>query len=91
MSYTAYDMTTRVNARLDDDLSRALDRYRQRTGLTVTEVLERALERFLELDEPERSPLQVFKATGFIGVEKGPADLAREAKQHLTASLEKKR
>lgn len=57
----------------------------------MTEVLERALESYLFREQPARSALEVMTEAGFVGVARGPEDLAQNAKAHLRESLEKKR
>ena len=84
-------MSSRINARIDDQLFEAIGRLRSRTGLSVTEVLERALESYLSREEPSRSALDVMTEAGFVGVARGPKDLARNTKAYLRESLEKKR
>lgn len=82
-------MTTRINARLDDELAAKLEVIRRRTGQTLTAIVEAALEAYVAR-ETTSDALKVFEANGFVGVSRGPADLARKAKKHLKASLEKR-
>ena len=91
VSYKSYDMSTRINARIDDELSQRLDELRQRSGQTLTEIIEAAIRSWTTEKLGERpSAAKVFASTGFIGSGKGPRDLARNAKQYLTESLVKK-
>ncbi len=84
-------MSTRINARIDDELSRRVDELRRRTGQTVTEVIEAALQAWTRDQTAERpSAAEVFASTGFVGSGKGPRDLARNAKKHLSESLARK-
>lgn len=91
LSYDVYDMSTRINARLDDELSRQLEELRERTGQTRTEIIEAALRAWTK-EHLERRPsaAEVFNSTGFIGSGEGPRDLARNSKKYLTESLKRK-
>ena len=84
-------MSTRINARIDDELGRQLDELRRRTGQTATEIIEAAL-RAWATEHLEQRPLaaKIFASTGFVGSGQGPVDLARNAKRHLTQSLKRK-
>jgi hypothetical protein len=91
VSYALYDMTTRINARIDADLSRQLDELRRRSGQTLTEIVEAALRAWTHEQLQKRpSAAEVFASTGFIGSGAGPRDLARNAKKYLAESLERK-
>lgn len=91
MSYVVYDMSTRINARIDDELGRQLDELRRRSGQTLTEIIEAAIRAWTRDQLGERpSAAEVFASTGFIGSGKGPRDLARNSKKHLTESLKRK-
>jgi Arc/MetJ family transcription regulator len=71
-------MSTRINARIDDELARQLEELRQRTGQTLVEAALRARVRE-QLGRPSAS--EIFAATGFIGSGAGPRDLARSSKK----------
>lgn len=83
-------MSTRINARIDDDLARELERLRRRSGQTLTEIIEAALRAWTKVESRETGPLQAFVSTGFIGSGRGPRDLARNSKKYLRESLERK-
>lgn len=81
-------MTTRINARLDDELAEKVEEIRRRTGMTVTEIVEAALAAWTERVAKARpGPLQAFEAAGFIGAARGEKGLARNAKRELTRAL----
>jgi hypothetical protein len=82
-------MSTRINARIDDELARQLDELRQRTGQTLTEIIEAAIRAWTR-EQITRSPAEIFTSTGFIGSGEGPRDLARNSKKYLTESLKRK-
>jgi hypothetical protein len=84
-------MTTRINARLDDELAAKIDEIRRRTGMTLTQIVETALKDWSER-EGRGAPgaLSAFEAAGFVGSGRGPVDLARNAKAELTRSLKTK-
>lgn len=84
-------MSTRINARIDPQLSRQLDELRKLTGQTLTEIIEAALTAWTRKKlGKHRSPETVFTSYGFIGSGVGPRDLARNAKSHLLDSLKGK-
>lgn len=91
LSYTVYDMSTRINARLDPELAARVDELRRQTGMSLTEIVEAALLAWTEQQAASVSrPARAFAAAGFIGVGKGPRNLARNAKQALAQSLKSK-
>ena len=84
-------MSTRINARIDDELSRQLDELRRRSGQTLTQIIEAAIRAWTREQLGKRpSAAQVFASTGFLGSGEGPRDLARNTKKHLTESLKRK-
>ncbi|MDP1827985.1 MAG: ribbon-helix-helix domain-containing protein [Archangium sp.] len=84
-------MSTRINARIDDELSRQLEELRRRSGQTLTEVIEAAIRAWTQEQLGKRpSAAEVFASTGFIGSGDGPRDLARNAKKYLSESLKRK-
>lgn len=84
-------MSTRINARIDDDLARQLDELRRRSGQTLTEIIEAAIRAWTREQQGKRpSPAEIFASTGFIGSGEGPRDLARNSKKYLTDSLKRK-
>ena len=84
-------MSTRINARIDDELSRQLEELRRRSGKTLTEVIEAALRAWTRDQLGRRlSAAEVFASTGFVGSGEGPRDLARNSKKYLTESLKRK-
>lgn len=84
-------MSTRINARLDEQLSQQLEELRRRTGQTITEIIEEALRAWTKEQLGKRpSAAEVFTATGFIGSGEGPPDLGRNSKKYLTQSLKRK-
>lgn len=91
LSYTVYDMSNRINARLDPELAARVDELRRQTGMTLTEIVEAALLAWTEQQATSASrPARAFAAAGFIGCGKGPRNLARNAKQALAQSLKSK-
>lgn len=91
MSYVMYDaMSTRINARIDDQLAQELDELRRRTGQTLTEIIEAAIRAWTREQIKRPSPAEIFASTGFIGSGSGPRDLARNSKKYLTESLKRK-
>jgi hypothetical protein len=80
----------RVNARLDEELSRKVAYVREQTGESVTGVLKRAIELYYERVKQQRSPAEALRASGFIGCAEGPRDLSSRYKEELARSLGRK-
>lgn len=85
-------MTTahRLNARLDRDLARKLDEIKLRSGMSTTEVLRAALERYYESENAPLTPADVLEEAGFVGCIAGPRDLSTTYKTKLARSLRSK-
>jgi hypothetical protein len=84
-------MSSRINARLDDDLAAQLEELRRLTGKTLTELVEAALRAYCaQLGQAPKAPYEVFRKSGFIGTGRGPRHLARDYKRELTKSLGRK-
>lgn len=74
----------RINARLDSELSPKIRFLTKTTGLTVTEIVKKALTVFYEQIRGERTePLLALRKAGFIGCASGPQDLSRHYKKAL--------
>ncbi|MBL8923618.1 MAG: CopG family transcriptional regulator [Myxococcaceae bacterium] len=82
-------MTVRINARLDDELAAELEALRRKTGQTLTAIIEEALDAWVA-NTRTKTAISTFEECGFVGVAKGPADLARNSKKYLKDSLRKK-
>lgn len=91
VSYVLYDMSTRINARLDDELVARLEEIRRQTGKTLTEIVETALREWTE-KVARRTPTaaQAFESAGFVGSGEGDRHLARDAKTELKRTLRTK-
>ena len=86
-----YDMSNRINARLDPELAAKVEEIRRQTGMTITEIVEAALVAWTAQGAASRArPARVFAAAGFIGSGTGPRHLARNAKSALGQSLKRK-
>lgn len=84
-------MSTRINARLDDELVARLEEIRRQTGQTLTEIVETALREWAERVSVQKPhPARAFESAGFVGSGSGPKDLARRAKEELGRSLRDK-
>jgi hypothetical protein len=84
-------MSTRINARIDDELARQLEELARRSGQSLTEIIEAAIRAWtLEQLRGRPSAAAVFASTGFIGSGTGPRDLARNTKAVLSRSLRRK-
>jgi predicted transcriptional regulator len=84
-------MATRINARLDDALAAKVEEIHRRTGMTITEIVEAALEAWtVEVSRTRPGPASAFEAAGFVASARGPRTLSRTYKAELTRSLGKK-
>lgn len=91
MSYAAYDMSTRINARIDPVLAGKIEAIRRQTGMTITEIVEAALVAWTTEGLATKStPMNAFSAAGFVGSADGPKHLARDAKHVLRQTLKSK-
>ena len=82
-------MSTRISARIDDDLARHLAQLGRQTGLTLTQLVETAL-RDLVARRQATDSAEVLLSVGFVGSGSGPRDLAENAKAYLRESMGKK-
>jgi len=89
LSYTAYDMGVRINARLEDRLAKRVGAWQRRTGKSLTQIVEESLEQYCRA-EPSRRPYEILAAAGFIGCADGAKDLASGYKAALRRGLERK-
>jgi hypothetical protein len=83
-------MSTRINARIDDELGEELIALARSRGQTLTELVETALRSLLKKERPPETPAAIFKRTGLTGSGRGGRNLSRDYKQELTRSLRKK-
>lgn len=93
MTYVMYVMgARRINARIDDDLAEKLDVLRAKAGLSTTDVLREAIERYHETLEAEtgQHAREAFGAAGFVACAEGPRDLASRTKAYLLEAYETK-
>ena len=91
MTYAAYDMSGRLNARLDPELAAKLRALSIATGRSTSDVVREAIELYhrrivVEGDRAKRA----FESTGFIGIASGDESLSSNYKRELTRSLEQK-
>jgi hypothetical protein len=83
--------SARVNARLSASSARKLAYLQKARGLSATEVIQRAIDRYHEAATDERaSPAEILARAGFIGCADGPVDLSSGYKSDLSTSLQKK-
>ena len=81
----------RVNGRIDDRQMARLQRLRQRTGASLTDILKAALDAYLDKAErATQSPAEILNAAGFVGCADGDAQLSTTYKQHLVDGLSDK-
>jgi hypothetical protein len=89
LSYATYDMTVRINARVDKKLADRIAAIRRRTGKSLTEVIEESLAQYCESHVAE-SPADILDTSGFIGCADGPPELSARYKDELRRGLGKK-
>lgn len=91
MTYKLYDMSERLNARIDEELARKLAALRRRLKLSTTEVLRRSIEHYYQAAfPPGGTPAEIIEASGLVGSATGPADLSSRYKELLARSLSSK-
>lgn len=91
LSYILYDMSDRLNARIDDELARKLTALRRRLGISTTEIVRRSIEQMYRVAFADGgAPAAIMEASGLIGCASGPADLSTRYKSELAQSLRSK-
>lgn len=90
MTYGAYDVTTRLNARIDASLAKKMATLRRVTGQTTTDIVRVAIERYYASVEREARPYALLEEGGLIGCADGPSDLSIAYKDALVRSLDQK-
>jgi len=81
-------MTSRINARLDDELARKLAELRRRTGRSTTEIVKASIEAYYEAERSRPRALELL--ADLIGAGDADPNLSTNYKAELTASLSKK-
>jgi Ribbon-helix-helix protein, copG family len=81
-------MTTRVNARIDEELAKKLDRLRRTTGKTTTEIVAVSIAAYY--DAVTSSSDAALLLAGFIGSGDAPEGLSEHYKSALGESLRRK-
>ena len=84
-------MDHRVNARIDESLSRKLAHLRRITGHSVTEIVRQAIELYYEsIHRGDGTAKDVLLRTGFVGCAEGSPDLSDRYKSAIAESLVRK-
>jgi len=81
-------MTKRINARLPPELARKLAELQRRTGKSVTDLLQDALESYYEKSHATDRPAKLLG--DFVGCAGGARELSRNYKSLLSRSLRHK-
>jgi len=81
-------MTRRINARLPPRLAEKLSELQKRTGKSVTELLQAALEQYYDTSSATERPGELL--ADFVGCVDGPPALSSTYKKALRRSLEGK-
>lgn len=91
LSYNLYDMSERLNARIDEELSRKLATLKRVLRISTTEVVKRSIEHYYEATMSSgASAAERLGASGLIGCARGPKDLSVNYKDELARALAKK-
>ena len=85
-------MSSRLNARVDDELARKLEELSRATGRSASSIIKAALEAYIESarQSGEVRPKLALERAGFIGCANGAADLSQSYKQSLAESVSSK-
>jgi metal-responsive CopG/Arc/MetJ family transcriptional regulator len=83
-------MSSRINARIDDELARKIEALSRATGKSASAILKAALEAYLERPELSAEARPMLALAGFVGCASGDAELSSTYKRSLTKSLSTK-
>jgi predicted transcriptional regulator len=84
-------MSTRINARIDDELAARIEALSRRTGKSTSAIIKAALDAYYEQVQTSGSkPKEALRAAGFIGCVDGERDLSTRYKEELTRGWSKK-
>jgi len=85
-------MTTRLNARIDEELAAKLEHLRRRTNRSVTEIVRASIELYYEHFQRQEAggAGEILREAGFIGCGEDGADLSTTYKGRLAQSVSDK-
>jgi len=85
-------MSSRINARVDDELARKLEELSRATGKSASTIIKAALEAYIESARVsgEVRPKLALERSGFIGCANGEPGLSQTYKQSLAHSMSSK-
>ncbi len=85
-------MSSRINARVDDELAKKVEELRRLTGKSASAIIKAALEAYFETvkGSSEVRPRHVLEQAGFIACVHGEPNLSRDYKRELSDSLGRK-
>lgn len=85
-------MSSRLNARVDDELARKVEALSRATGKSASSIIKAALEAYIESARvrEEVHPRRALERAGLIGCANGEPDLSRSYKQVLVDSVRAK-
>jgi metal-responsive CopG/Arc/MetJ family transcriptional regulator len=85
-------MSSRINARIDDELARKVEELSRATGKSASSIIKAALEAYVESAgaHGEVRPRLGLERAGFIGCASGDPGLSQTYKQSLGESLSTK-
>ncbi|HEX5657146.1 MAG TPA: ribbon-helix-helix protein, CopG family [Polyangiales bacterium] len=82
-------MSSRINARVDDELAEKVEELRRITGKSASAIIKAALEAYFETvkGSSETRPRRALEQAGFIACANGEPNLSRDYKRELADSL----
>jgi hypothetical protein len=85
-------MSSRINARVDDELAQKVEELRRITGKSASAIIKAALEAYFDTvkGSNEVRPRSVLEQAGFIACANGEPNLSRDYKRALRDSLSSK-
>jgi predicted transcriptional regulator len=85
-------MSSRINARVDDELARKIEELSRATGKSASSIIKAALEAYIESAHVsgEVRPRLALERAGFIGCANGEPGLSQTYKQSLAKSMSSK-
>lgn len=92
LSYKMYDMTRRINARLDEETGHKLEAIERARGWSVSEVVRFGIELVYARERAAFGPnvLKLLEDEGFVGCASRGETFSEDYKRHLAPSLDDK-
>jgi predicted transcriptional regulator len=80
---------TRLNARIDDELAAKLEHLRERTDMSVTDIVRASISLYYDQfrEREAGAAREILDDVGFVGCGEAESDLSSTYKEGLTTSL----